>query len=82
MPSATSGAFGELDVVQAEAEEMAPDVDRRTTAELRYRNGGATASMLSEFTGTDQKAELGDPDAVDPEAFRLRVPGRGGSDRH
>ncbi len=62
-------AFGELDVVQAEAEEMAPDVDRRTTAELRYRNGGATASMLSEFTGTDQKAELGDPDAVDPEAF-------------
>ena len=62
-------AFGEFDVVQAEAEEMAPDVDRRTTAELRYRNGGATASMLSEFTGTDQKAELGDPDAVDPEAF-------------
>ena len=62
-------AFGELDVVQAEAEEMAPDVDRRTTAELRYRDSGATASILSEFTGTDRKAELGDPDAVDPEAF-------------
>lgn len=62
-------AFGELEVVRAEAEEMAPDVDRRTTAELRYRNGGATASMLSEFTGTDQKAELGDPEDIDPDAF-------------
>ena len=41
-------AFGELDVVKAEAEEMAPDVDRRTSAELRYRNGGATASVLSD----------------------------------
>ena len=62
-------AFGELDVVRAECEEMAPNVDRRTTAELRYRDGGATASMLSEFTGTDRKAELGDPEDIDPEAF-------------
>ena len=59
-------AFGELDVVQAEAEEMAPDVDRRTTAELRYRNGGATASMLSEFTGTDQKATWAIPTLLTP----------------
>lgn len=69
-------AFGELEVVRAESEEMAPDVDRRTIAELRYRNSGATASMLSEFTDTDQKAELGDPEAVDliagdPEAFEF-----------
>ncbi|MCY3863733.1 MAG: Gfo/Idh/MocA family oxidoreductase [bacterium] len=62
-------SFGELDVVRAESEEMAPDIDRRTTAELRYRNGGATASILSEFTGTDQKAELGDPEDIDPDAF-------------
>ncbi|WP_419850994.1 Gfo/Idh/MocA family protein [Candidatus Poriferisocius sp.] len=62
-------AFGELDVVRAECEEMAPNVDRRTTAELRYRHSGATASILSEFTGTDRKAELGDPEDIDPEAF-------------
>lgn len=64
-------AFGELDVVRAEAEEMAPDVDRCTSAELRYRNLGATATMVSEFTGTDRKADLGDPDDIDPEAFEF-----------
>ena len=69
-------AFGELDVVRAEAEEMAPDVDVRMTAELRYRDGGATASITSAFTGTGQKAELGDPDADDlnagdPDAFEF-----------
>ena len=64
-------AFGELDVVRAEAEEMAPDVDVRMTAELRYREGGATASITSAFTGTGQKAELGDPDAIDPDAFEF-----------
>ena len=62
-------AFGELEVVRAEAEEMAPDIDRKMIAELSYRHSGATASMLSEFTGTDRKAELGDPDDIDPEAF-------------
>ncbi len=64
-------AFGELDVVRAEAEEMAPDVDVRMTAELRYRDGGATASITSALTGTGQKAELGDPDAIDPDAFEF-----------
>ena len=64
-------AFGELDVVRAEAEEMAPDVDVRMTAELRYQDGGATASITSAFTGTDHKAELGDPDAIDPDAFEF-----------
>ena len=64
-------AFGELEVVGAEAEEMAPDIDRKMTAELRYRDSGATAAIHSEFTGTDQKAELGDPDAIDPEAFEF-----------
>ncbi len=58
-------AFGELDVLRAEAEEMAPDVDVRMTAELRYRDAEATASITSAFTGTGQKAELGDPDADD-----------------
>lgn len=62
-------AFGELDVVRAESQEMAPDVDVRTTAELRYRDGGVTAAITSAFTGTGQKAELGDPDAIDPDAF-------------
>ncbi len=62
-------AFGELEVVQAEAEEMAPDVDVRMTAELRYLDREATAAVTSAFTGTDQKAELGDPDAVDPDEF-------------
>ena len=62
-------AFGELEVVQAGAEEMAPDVDVRMTAELRYLDRDATAAITSAFTGTDQKAELGDPDAVDPDAF-------------
>ena len=65
-------AFGELDVVRAEAEEMAPDVDVRMTAELRYRDGGATASITSAFTGTGQKAELGDPDAFEFE-FQAEV---------
>ncbi len=64
-------AFGELDVVWAEAEEMAPDVDVRTTAELRYRHSGATATITSAFTGTGQKAELGDPDAIDPDTFEF-----------
>ena len=64
-------AFGELEVVRAEAEEMAPDVDVRMTAELRYRDGGATASITSAFTGTGQKAELGDSDAIDPDAFEF-----------
>ncbi len=64
-------AFGELDVVRAEAEELAPDVDVRMTAELRYRDGDATASITSAFTGTDRKAELGDPDAIDPDAFEF-----------
>ena len=50
---------------------MAPDIDRKMTAELRYRDSGATAAIHSEFTGTDQKAELGDPDAIDPEAFEF-----------
>ena len=62
-------AFGELEVVRAEAEEMAPDVDVRMTAELRYLDRDATAAITSAFTGTDQKAELGDPDTVDPDAF-------------
>ena len=62
-------AFGELEVVRAEAEEMAPDVDVRMTAELRYLDRDATAAIISAFTGTDQKAELGDPDTVDPDAF-------------
>ena len=64
-------AFGELDVVRAEAEEMAPDVDVRMTADLRYRDGGATASITSAFTGTGQKAELGAPDGIDPDAFEF-----------
>ena len=64
-------AFGELEVVRAEAEEMAPDVDVRMTAELRYLDSDATAAITSAFTGTDQKAELGDPEAVDPEAFEF-----------
>ena len=64
-------AFGELEVVRAEAEEMAPDVDVRMTAELRYVDRDATAVITSAFTGTDQKAELGDPEAVDPEAFEF-----------
>ena len=64
-------AFGELEVVRAEAEEMAPDVDVRMTAELRYVDRGATAAITSAFTGTDRKAELGDPEAVDPEAFEF-----------
>ena len=64
-------AFGELEVVRAEAEEMAPEIDRKMTAELRYRDSGATGAIHSEFTGTDQKAELGDPDAIDPEAFEF-----------
>lgn len=62
-------AFGELEVAAAEAEEMAPDVDVRMTAELRYLEGNATASITSAFTGTDQKAELGDPDDIGPESF-------------
>ena len=64
-------AFGELEVVRAEAEEMAPDVDVRMTAELRYLNRDATAAITSAFTGTDQKAELGDPETVDPESFEF-----------
>ena len=64
-------AFGELEVVGADAEQMAPDIDRKMTAELRYRDSGATAAIHSEFTGTDQKAELGDPDNIDPEAFEF-----------
>ena len=64
-------AFGELEVVRAEAEEMAPDVDVRMTAELRYLDCDATASITSAFTGTDQKAELGDPDDIDPESFKF-----------
>lgn len=64
-------AFGELEVVRAEAEQMAPDVDVRMTAELRYLERDATAAITSAFTGTDQKAELGDPDAIDPDAFEF-----------
>lgn len=64
-------AFGELEVVRAEAEEMTPDVDVRMTAELRYVDSGATAAITSAFTGTDQKAELGDPDDIDPESFEF-----------
>lgn len=64
-------AFGELEVVRAEAEVMAPDVDVRMTAELRYRDRSATAAITSAFTGTDQKAELGDPDAIDPDALEF-----------
>lgn len=64
-------SFGELEVVRAEAEEMAPDVDVRMTAELRYVDRDATAAITSAFTGTDQKAELGDPEAVDPDAFEF-----------
>ena len=62
-------AFGELEVMRAEAEEMAPDVDVRITAELRYVDSPATAAITSAFTGTGQKAELGDPEAIDPDAF-------------
>ena len=64
-------AFGELEVVRAEAEEMAPDVDVRMTAELRYLDCGASAAITSAFTGTDQKAELGDPEDIDPDAFEF-----------
>ena len=69
--------FGELDVVRAEAVEMAPDVDQRTTAELRYRDGDATASIVSAFTGIDQKVELDTTEAIDIDAlaadFRAEV---------
>ncbi|WP_420638038.1 Gfo/Idh/MocA family protein [Candidatus Poriferisocius sp.] len=69
--------FGELDVVRAEAVEMAPDVDQRTTAELRYRDGDATASVVSAFTGIDQKVELDTTEAIDIDAlaadFRAEV---------
>lgn len=64
-------AFGELDVVGAEAEEMAPDVDVSMTAELQYLDRDATAAITSAFTGTDQKAELGDPEDIDPDAFEF-----------
>ncbi len=62
-------AFGELDVLRAEAEEMAPGVDVRTTAELRYRDRGATATIVSAFTGTERKADLGEPGAINPDEF-------------
>ncbi len=64
-------AFGELDVVSAEAEELAPDVDLQVTAELSYRESEATASIISAFTGINQKIDVENIDDLDPSTLEI-----------
>lgn len=73
--TSTVRAFGELDVVSAQAELHGDQVDRHMTVELRYREPlrGVSASIECGFTATDVVVDVTGVEGADDFPFEFHI---------